>query len=571
MRWSEAFIPTVKEVPAEAESTSHRLMLRAGMIRRLSAGLYTYLPLALKVIRNIENIIRDEINKKGGQELLMPILQPRELWEISKRWNTKELAMLTLENRAGKEFVLGPTHEEVITDLVKREIRSYRDLPKNFYQIQTKFRDELRPRFGLIRAKEFIMKDGYSFDADEKSAAKSYHNMEEAYRNIFSRCGIEVEFVEADPGAMGGGMSHEFMAVADVGEDIIVWCKKCNYAANRDSAAVGKTPGKASEELLEKEFIDTPGMKTIEDLSHFLEVQPSKMIKTLIYKADAEVVAVLIGGDREVNEAKLKRIIGADELEMADEDLIEEVTGGPLGFSGPVSLKGVKIISDEGATVIPNAITGANKKDKHIRNVNVGRDYSATTIADISYVKEGQPCPKCGEPIRMKRGIEVGQIFNLRTKYSKSIGATFLDRNGKEELCVMGCFGIGVTRTVSTIIEQNHDENGIIWPSAVSPYQVLILPVNISDGPSRDLAERIYEKLQKSRIEVLLDDRNLRAGAKFKDADLIGIPLRITIGPEKAASGMIEIKNRKTGKQIDCREEELIPNLKQCEHEEVRP
>ncbi len=417
MRWSKTFIPTVREAPSEAEIISHKLMLRAGMIRMLSAGLYIYLPLGLRVIRKVENIIRGELNKKGGQELLMPILQPRELWEKSGRWNAEELGMLTVENRAGREFVLAPTHEEVITDLVRREIRSYKDLPKNFYQIQTKFRDELRPRFGLMRAKEFIMKDSYGFDVDEESAGKTYHGMEEAYRNIFKRCGLHTQVVEADPGAMGGGMSHEFMAVADVGEDVIVCCSKCGYAANKEA------------------------------------------------------------------------------------------------------------------------------------------------VAKNSSVKEGKPCPECGEPLETRHGIEVGQIFNLGTKYSKSMGAAFLDAGGEEKLCVMGCFGIGVTRTVSAVIEQNHDENGIIWPPGISPYRILILPVNITDAPSMDLMEKTYEKLLNSGMEVLLDDRDVRAGIKFKDADLIGIPLRITIGQEKAKSGIVEIKNRRTGEQIDCREEELIQKL----------
>jgi prolyl-tRNA synthetase len=417
MRWSKTFIPTVKEVPAEAEIISHKLMLRAGMIRMLSAGLYIYLPLGLKVIRKVEDIIRCEINEKGAQELLMPILQPRELWERSGRWNAEELGMLTVENRTGREFVLAPTHEEVITDLVRKEIKSYRDLPKNFYQIQTKFRDELRPRFGLMRAKEFIMKDSYSFDVDEESAGKTYRGMEEAYRNIFARCGLQTQVVKADPGAMGGGMSHEFMAVADVGEDIIVLCRKCDYAANKEA------------------------------------------------------------------------------------------------------------------------------------------------VADISSAKEGKPCPECGGPLSIGHGIEVGQIFNLGTKYSKSMGAAFLDADGEEKLCVMGCFGIGVTRTVSAIVEQNHDENGIIWPPGVSPYRTLILPVNINDAPSRDLTEKTYEELLNGGVEVLVDDRDVRAGIKFKDADLIGIPIRITIGPDKAKSGMLEIKNRRTGEQIDCLEKDLMPEL----------
>lgn len=562
MRWTQTFIPTVKEVPAEAESISHKLMLRAGMIRRVSTGLYTYLPLGLKVIRKVEDIIRDEMNKKGAQELLMPVLQPREMWEISGRWNAKELAMLTVEDRSGKEFVLGPTHEEVITNLVQKEIKSYRDLPKNLYQIQMKFRDELRPRFGLIRAKEFIMKDGYSFDADEESAGKTYHDMETAYRDIFSRCGLKIQEVKADPGAMGGGKTDEFMALAEVGEDTILWCRKCDYAANREAAVRGESQKPQVEEPLEKEFVDTPGMKTIREVKEFLGTQPLKMIKTLIYEVGDEVIAVLVSGTREVNETKLKRVVKADDIKMAGKDKIERVTGAPVGFSGPVGLKGIKIVADKEVTTISNAVTGANRKDKHIKNVNTGRDYSPDIIADISYVKSRDPCPECNGVLEIKRGIEVGQIFNLGTRYSKAMGAAFLDKNGEKKLCIMGCFGIGVTRTVSAIIEQNHDENGIIWPLNVSPYRILILPVNINDAPSRELAEKIYGDLRKDGIEVLLDDRDVRAGVKFKDADLIGIPIRITIGPEKAASGMLEIKERKTSEVTDIHADSLIPTLK---------
>ena len=562
MRWSHAFIPTVKEVPVEAESVSHKLMQRAGLIRRLSSGLYTYLPLCLKVIKKVGNIIRDEMTECGAEELLMPILQPKELWDKSGRFNSEELAMLIAEDRTGREFVLGPTHEEVITDLVGKEVRSYRDLPKNFYQIQTKFRDEVRPRFGLMRAKEFVMKDGYSFDVDEESARKTYIMMEEAYRNIFSRCGLSIQVVEADPGAMGGGMSHEFIALADVGEERIMWCRKCGQCANLETAIRAKVQSTSEEKLLGLEIIDTPGIKTIEDLTGFLGVKASKMVKTLIYECGSEVIAVLVGGDRGLNETKLKKVAGAGELKMASEEVIERVTGAPLGFSGPVGLKGVRIIADESVTVISNAVTGANQKDKHMKNVNISRDYSPDIVADVSYVVKGDLCPECSEVLEQRSGIEVGQVFNLGTKYSESIGATFLDKDGEEKLCVMGCYGIGVTRTISAIIEQNHDENGIIWPFGVSPYKILILPVNISDSVSRKLAERVYKELQEMEGEVLLDDRDVRGGVKFKDADLIGIPVRITVGPEKASSGMLEIRERRTGKEVTIQASELIPNLK---------
>ncbi len=561
MRWSHAFIPTIKEVPVEAESVSHKLMQRAGLIRRLSSGLYTYLPLCLRVMKKVGNIIRDEMTECGAEELLMPILQPKELWDKSGRFNSEELAMLIAEDRTGREFVLGPTHEEVITDLVGREIRSYRDLPKNFYQIQTKFRDEVRPRFGLMRAKEFVMKDGYSFDVDEESARKTYIMMEEAYRNIFSRCGLSVQVVEADPGAMGGGMSHEFIALADVGEERIMWCRKCGQCANLETAIRAKVQATSDEKLLGLEIIDTPGIKTIEDLTGFLGVKASKMVKTLIYECGSEVIAVLVGGDRGLNETKLKKVAGAGELKMASEEVIEKVTGAPLGFSGPVGLKGVRIIADESVTVISNAVTGANQKDKHMKNVNISRDYSPDIVADVSYVVEGDLCPECSDVLEQRSGIEVGQVFNLGTKYSESIGATFLDKDGEEKLCVMGCYGIGVTRTISAIIEQNHDENGIIWPFGVSPYKILILPVNISDSVSRKLAERVYKQLQEMEGEVLLDDRDVRGGVKFKDADLIGIPVRITVGPEKASSGMLEIRERRTGKEVTVPVGELMLNL----------
>lgn len=567
MRWSHAFIPTIKEVPVEAESVSHRLMQRAGLIRRLSSGLYTYLPLCLRVIKKVGNIIRDEMTECGAEELLMPILQPKELWDKSGRFNSEELAMLIAEDRTGRKFVLGPTHEEVITDLVGREIRSYRDLPKNFYQIQTKFRDEVRPRFGLMRAKEFVMKDGYSFDVDEESARKTYIMMEEAYRNIFSRCGLSIQVVEADPGAMGGGMSHEFIALADVGEERMMWCRKCGQCANLETAIRAKVQATSEEKLLGLEIIDTPGIKTIEDLTGFLGVQPSKMVKTLIYQCGSEVIAVLVGGDRGLSETKLKKVTGAGELKMASEEVIERVTGAPLGFSGPVGLKGVKIIADESVTVISNAVTGANQKDKHMKNVNISRDYSPDIVADVSYVVEGDLCPECGDVLEQRSGIEVGQVFNLGTKYSESIGATFLDKDGEEKLCVMGCYGIGVTRTISAIIEQNHDEDGIIWPFGVSPYKILILPVNISDSVSRKLAERVYKELQEMEVEVLLDDRDVRGGVKFKDADLIGIPVRITIGPEKASSGVLEIRERRTGKEVTIQASKLMPNLKKMMRE----
>ena len=564
MKWTQSFIRTLREAPREAEAASHKLMLRAGLVRRLSAGLYTYLPSGLRVIRKVEDIVRQEMNKKGAQELLMPTLQPREIWEQSGRWDDKELGMLKLKNREEREFVLGPTHEEIITDLVSKEVRSYKELPLNLYQIQTKFRDEMRPRFGMIRAREFIMKDAYSFDVDEGSARKSYQDMSEAYSNIFRRCGLKTQVVEADPGAMGGSKSEEFIALADTGEDIIVSCPQCPYAANLESAGRGEEePGKSQEKIKPLEEIETPNIKTIKELKDFLGERPEKMIKTLIYSADGKTVAALISGNEEISEVKLRKNLKCESLEMADEKLIEEVTGGPLGFSGPVGLKKVKIIADQGVAKIINGITGANKKDKHIKNVNIGRDYSPDEVADISYVREGDKCPKCEGALAMRRGIEVGHIFNLGRRYSQSLGAKFLDEKGRERLAIMGCYGIGITRTVAAIIEQSHDENGIMWPMSISPYQVHIILLNVNSTETVEVADNLYNQLTREGVEVILDDRDERAGVKFNDADLIGIPLRLTISPKRVAEKKVEIKRRRDGKEFLVDIEQAVEKLEE--------
>ena len=547
MRWSQTFIPTTREVPAEAESPGHRLLLRAGFIRRLSAGLYTYLPLGLRVIRKIENIIRDEMEKAGAAELLMPILQPRELWEKSGRWGSKELSMLTVKNRAEQEFVLAPTHEEVITDLAAGGIKSYKDLPKNLFQIQAKFRDELRPRFGLVRAKEFIMKDGYSFDESAESSLETYRAMEKSYGNIFSRCGLSIEKVQADPGPMGGGLTHEFMAPAEIGEDTIIKCAGCGYASNIETALAGELKAAPPETPKEIKTVDTPGLKTVSELVEFLKISPEKLIKTLIYDIDGAPCAVLVRGDREINELKLKRKLKASDIRLADEKTVENVTGAPQGFSGPAGLKGIKIIADRSAAIIMNAVAGANTGDRHLLNVNMERDFTPDETADISCAEEGDPCPECGDPLGIMKGIEVGQVFNLGVKYSKALGASFLDAGGKEQPCVMGCYGIGVSRTMSAVVEQNHDEDGITWPEEISPFRVLILPVNLKDESIKKAAEEIYGRLTAEGVEALMDDRDLRAGVKFKDADLTGIPARITVG-KKAAEGIVELYNRKEKK-----------------------
>ncbi len=553
MRWSEAFIPTVKEVPSEAEVASHRLMVRAGLVRRVASGLYDILPLGLVALRKVEQIVREEMNRRGAVELLMPALQPRELWEESGRWASKELGMLTVKNRQGAEFALGPTHEEVITDLVRREVRSYRDLPRNFYQIQVKFRDEIRPRFGLIRAKEFIMKDAYSFDADEEGAATNYQAMFEAYTEIFRRCGLDTRAVEADTGAMGGKSSHEFMAMAEIGEDTIVECSSCGYAANRDLAACGTgDAGKPEGELKEVAPVDTPGARTIEQLAEFLGEEPARMVKTLIYEGGGKVFAVLVTGNRDISESKLRRKLGVAELELASEGTIEKATGGHLGFSGPVGLDGVeRMIADTAVAGLVNGITGANEKDRHLLNVNMGRDYQPDEVCDLSLAEDGDPCSRCGSPLRLSRGIEVGQVFNLGTRYSEALGAMFLDATGKECPAVMGCYGIGVTRTVAAIIEQNHDEDGIIWPREVAPFSVHIVALQGGQAAVLECASALHDELARRGIEVLLDDRDRSPGEKFKDADLIGMPVRVTIGPRGLKQGKVEIRTRRGGEELE--------------------
>ncbi|NOX98111.1 MAG: proline--tRNA ligase [Nitrospirae bacterium] len=563
MRWSESLIRTLREAPREAEAVSHKLMLRAGLVRRLAAGLYTYLPLGLRVIRKVEQIVREEMGKQGALELLMPTLQPRELWEISGRWDDKELGMLKLKNRENREFALSPTHEEIITDLISREVRSYKELPLNLYQIQTKFRDEMRPRFGIIRAREFIMKDAYSFDVDEESARRSYEKMYEAYSNIFRRCGVKARVVEADPGSMGGEKSEEFIVLADRGEDIIVSCSECDYAANMEGAQRKEEDEKGQEKAKPLEEIETPEIRTIKELKSFLKEAPEQMIKTLIYQTAEKTFAVLISGDREINEIKLKRLLGCEHLQMADAETVEKVTGAPLGFSGPVGLKGIGIIADQGVTKIINGITGANKKDRHIRNVNIGRDFHPDEVADISYVREGDKCPRCSGGLTIGRGIEVGHIFNLGKKYSRVLKATFLDKEGKEKEVVMGCYGIGVSRMVAAIVEQNYDSEGIIWPREVSPYQVHLLLLNARDPNTVEVANRIYEELIGAGIEVLLDDRNEQAGSKFKDADLLGIPLRLTVSSKRVSERKIEIRNRRDGEECVIATEEILNKVKE--------
>jgi len=546
MKYSSYFIPTLKETPSEAEIISHKLMLRAGLIRKLTSGVYTYLPAGLKSIKKVENIIREEMNRAGAIELLMPSVQPAELWQESGRWDFYGRELLRFKDRHDRDSCLGPTHEEVITDLVRREIHSYKQMPVNFYQIQTKFRDEIRPRFGIMRGREFIMKDAYSFDADETGAEKSYERMYEAYHNIFRRCGLRFRAVEADTGSIGGNFSHEFMVLSDTGEDQIVNCSKCDYAANLEKAEVrhvGSSDAVTHDAPALLEEVETPDKKTIEEVSNFLSITPDRLVKTLIYNVDDYTVAVLVRGDHEINEAKLKNILNADQLEMASQDVVRSITGAPVGFAGPVGLK-IKIIADNDIKGMVNFVVGGNRKDLHLRNVNLERDFNVDIFGDLRLITPSDRCPRCMSEIRFGRGIEVGHIFKLGTKYSKAMKALFLDEQGVERQAVMGCYGIGVGRTVASAIEQNHDKDGIIFPIPIAPFEVILLPLQVNEKDVVDAAEKIYKGLMEKGIDVLLDDRDMRAGFKFKDADLLGIPLRITIGSRELKNGKVEMKLR---------------------------
>jgi len=561
MRWSETLIPTLKEVPSDAEVPSHRLMLRAGLIRKLSAGTYSYLSLGLKVLKKVEAIIRQEMDGAGAQEVFLPAIQPAELWRESGRYEELGDDMVKFRDRHGREMVLGPTHEEVITDLVKREVASYRQLPLILYQIQTKFRDELRPRSGVIRSCEFVMKDAYSFDRDESGLDRSYQKMYDAYCRIFDRCGVAYKVVAADPGVMGGWVSQEFMVLSDSGEDDVVHCPSCGYAAGPAMAECQKVKSKRLKikvKMKQLKEVPTPGVTTIEKVGKLLKAPPTKMVKTLIYLADAKPVAALVRGDHEANETKLGRLLGCSKLALADGATIERVTGAPIGYSGPVGLEGIKLIADYSVPEIPNFITGANKRDAHLMNVNLDRDFKVDLVGDIRYIASGEPCPRCGQRIKIQHAIEVGHIFKLGLRYSKVQGAKFLDEKGKEHHMVMGCYGIGLNRIIAASIELDHDDHGIIWPITISPFEVLILLVNPSDHRLKGLADEIYQEMKEKGIDVLLDDRDERAGVKFKDADLIGIPLRVVVGAKGLEAGRIEIETRKTHKVIGVKKAELL-------------
>ena len=548
MRYSEMHLPTGREVPSDAEVVSNQLMIRAGMIRKLTSGIYSYLPLGYRVIRKVEQIIREEMNKAGAQEVHLPMVQPAELWQESGRWTFYGKELLRFRDRNNRDYCLGPTHEEVITDLVRHDIKTYRQLPCNLYQIQTKFRDEVRPRFGVMRCREFGMKDAYSFDADEAGAEKSYEKMFAAYNNIFRRCGLKFRSVEADSGSIGGSFSHEFMVMADSGEDAIVFCEKCNYAANLEKAEIVKP---AAEDLQQKEqpameSVETPDVRTIEEVSTFLNVSPEQIVKTLIFNADGKPCAVLIRGDHEVNEIKVKNYLGAAALELADDEMIMKATGAPRGFAGAVGIK-ARVIADYSIMNLVNMVTGANKENYHLKNVNIGRDFQVESFADLRVSQPGDACPRCGGVIKFVRGIEVGHVFKLGTKYSKAMKAVYLDRDGKEKTMIMGCYGIGIGRTVAACIEQNFDSNGIIWPIPLAPFTVIVTPVNIKESDVMKASEDIYRELLACGVESIMDDRDERAGVKFKDADLIGIPLRIIVGSKNLAQGRVELKIRRSG------------------------
>lgn len=560
MRTTQLYAPTLRETPAEAEVISHQLMLRAGLIRKAAGGVYTYLPLAWRVLKKIEAIVREEMDNAGGQELAMPIMQPAELWHETGRWDVYGDEMFRLKDRHNRDFCLGPTHEEMITTLVRSDVRSYRQLPLMLYQIQNKYRDEIRPRFGLMRGREFIMKDLYSFDKDEAGLDISYKKMYDAYTNIFSRCGLKFRAVEADGGAIGGSNTHEFMVIAESGEAAIVYCEACDYAANVEKAEL-KPILPEGENQLPLEMIDTPNTKTIEAVAAYLGVAVTKNIKAVAFQNEKdEVILAFVRGDHEVNDVKLQNAVGAITLRMASEDAIL-ATGGVPGFMSPIGIKDATVVVDATVMEMQNAIGGANQIDKHYKNINPKRDFTDVIVTDIRLIQEGDPCPHCGKPLKTARGIEAGQVFKLGTKYSEALKATYLDENGREKPMVMGCYGVGVSRTMASSIEQNFDEHGIIWPVAIAPYTVVIVPINAKDAGQMEVAEKLYEELKAAKVEVLLDDRKERAGVKFKDADLIGYPLRITVGPKAVNEGLVEVKVRRTGEATDYTKAEYFAHV----------
>lgn len=562
MRFSSCYIPTLKESPADAEVVSHKLLLRAGMVRRLTSGLYIYLPLGLKIIDKIANVVREEVNASGFQELLMPMVQPADLWKETGRWEHYGKELLRFKDRNEREYCLGPTHEEVITDLVRGEVRSYRQLPVRLYQIQSKFRDEIRPRFGLMRGREFMMKDGYSFDADSAGAEQSYKLMYDAYTRIFRRLGLKFRAVEADTGSIGGNFSHEFMVLADTGEDTIAFCHDCDYAANVERAEVVWKGAPCADACPEHEKVATPGAHSVEEVAAMLRVPAAAIVKTMLFNVDGKTVAVLVRGDREVNDIKLKNLLKAQDVELAGAATVEALTRAPVGFAGPVGLD-VPIYADlelQGAT---DYVTGANAADAHFKHVDLRRDAVVTAWADLRAITAEDVCPRCGGRIELTKGIEVGHIFMLGLKYSEAMHAAFLDENGKEQLMIMGCYGIGVSRVAASAIEQNHDENGIVFPPPVAPFECILLNLDPRNAEVTAKAEEIYAMLQGLGVDVLLDDREERPGVKFKDADLLGAPMQLVVGGKGLARGIVECKDRRSGEKGELSVEDIEESFSQ--------
>jgi prolyl-tRNA synthetase len=552
MRYAQAFIHTLKEVPAEAQVVSHVYLIRGAFMRKAAAGIYSFLPLGWRVVSKIANIVREEMNRAGAQEILMPAAVPAELWQESGRWQKYGDLLLRFKDRKGADFCIGPTHEEVVVDLVRRDVKSYRELPLNLYQIQTKFRDEFRPRAGLLRGREFIMKDAYSFHASEPDAHQTYQAMYDAYTRIFTRCGLDFRAVEADTGNIGGSKSHEFQVLAQSGEDKIVSCDKCSYAANVEQAEVRR--GAPAFDVGQERGITrlhTPGKGAIEDVAAFLKADPRRFIKTLVYLADGKPVVALVRGDHDVNEVKLRKLVGADEVVMAGDKAVEDITGAPVGYVGPVGLdkRGVRVVGDLDVKPLVDGITGANERDYHVGGVSAARDLGFVEWADLRVAAAGDGCPRCGDgSFALYHGIEVGHVFFLGTKYSEPMGCNFLGEDGVEKPMIMGCYGIGVTRVAASAIEQNHDQDGIVWPMSIAPFHVALLTLQPKDPDVVAAADKLYAELERAGIEVLYDDRDERPGSKFKDADLIGIPLRVAVGKKSLAEGKIEVKGRREPK-----------------------
>ena len=557
MRLSKLLVPTLREVPSDAEIMSHKLMMRAGYIRKLAAGVYSYLPLGLRTLKKVEQIVREEMDAAGAQELLMSALLPSEAYQASGRWDVFGPNMFKLKDRNDRDFCLGPTHEELFTQTVINEVRSYKEYPMTLYQIQTKYRDEARPRFGVMRSREFVMKDAYSFDKDWEGLDESYKKMYDAYCRIFKRLGLDFTIVDADSGAMGGSGSQEFMVKSPVGEDGIAYCDACGYAANYEKAECIPEEKAFPEGDFDMELVETPNVHTIEELVGFFGTESYAFAKTIIYKADDKYIAAMVRGDREINEVKLKNLVGAiDDLELAEPHMVRELTHADIGFAGPVGLE-IDVYIDKEVEMMKNFIIGANKTGYHLKNCNVGKDFTPKMVADIRVIEEGDKCPKCGMPIKAAQGIEVGHIFKLGTKYSDALGLTYTDEDGKAKTVIMGCYGIGVTRCIAAAIEQGYDDNGIVLPVSIAPFQVIVVPVNTKEEAQVKMAEEIYESLKSQGIEALLDDRAERAGVKFKDADLIGIPARIVVG-KKCGEGIVEYKLRTDAESVEKTVDEAI-------------